>query len=259
MALDLEEQEKIAELKAWWNKFGNAIVGFALVAAVTFAGYNGWLWYTRNQAVQASAVYETLQGAVMSKDIAKVKEAAGKLFEKYSGSAYAQMAALAAAKANYDAGDARTAKAQLQWAADHAKDSEYRQIARLRLAGILLDENALDDALKQLGGDVSPEFQPAFADRRGDVYVAQKKMAEAKKEYETALEKMKSGNVSYANVVQLKLDGLSTEFAAPIAMADNAAEKAGAADQAAPGNASSSKPAAPLITPLIAPVTREKK
>lgn len=246
MAFDLEEQEKIAELKAWWNKFGNAIVGFALAAAVAFAGYNGWLWYMRNQAAQASALYEVLQSAVGSKDAPKIKEAAGILLDKYSKSAYAQMAALIAAKANYDAGDLRTAKAQLQWAAEHAQDSEYKQLARLRLAGILLDENALDEALKQLGGDVSAEFQPAFADRRGDVYVAQKKPAEARKEYETALEKMKGGNVSYANVVQLKLDGLSTEFAAPaapIAMAQSA-NKAGAAVQAGPG---------------IAPPAQEKK
>ncbi len=214
MALDLEEQEKLAEMKAWWNKFGGALTAGALVAALGFAGYNGWQWYVRKQSAEASAIFEVLRNAAATKDAAKLKESTGVLLEKYPGTAYAEMGALTAAKANLDAGDSKTAKAQLQWVVEHATDTEYQWIARLRLSGLLLDENALDEALKQVGGDVPNEFKGAFADRRGDILVAQKKIPEAKKEYESALSQLKQDESVYANVVQIKLDSLSSEGAA---------------------------------------------
>lgn len=214
MALDLEEQEKLAEIKAWWNKFGGALTMGALLAALGFAGYNGWQWHTRNQAAEAAALFEVLQTAATNKDAVKLKESTGVLLDKYASTAYAQMAALTAAKANLEAGDGKTAKAQLQWAVEHAKDTEYQWIAHLRLAGLLMDENALDEALKQVSGDIPAEFKAAFADRRGDILVVQKKMPEAKKEYEAALSQLKQDGNAYANIVQIKLDALSSEAGA---------------------------------------------
>ncbi len=119
-----------------------------------------------------------------------------------------------AAKANVDAGDAKSAKAQLQWTIDHAIDPEYRALGRLRLAGVLLDEGADDEALKQVSNTVaaelSPLFQASFADRRGDILLAQNKVDDAKREYGDALKMLESraDGRGYSNVVQLKLDGL---------------------------------------------------
>jgi predicted negative regulator of RcsB-dependent stress response len=60
MALDLEEQEQVAELKAWWKQHGNFIVTVILAAALAFAGWQGWRWYSANQAAQAAALFDTL-------------------------------------------------------------------------------------------------------------------------------------------------------------------------------------------------------
>jgi len=63
MALDLEEQEQVAEFKAWWNQYGN-LLAFALVAAaVVIGGWQGWRWYQQAQAQEASVVYDTLARA----------------------------------------------------------------------------------------------------------------------------------------------------------------------------------------------------
>ena len=243
MAYDLEEQEKIASLKAWWERYGNALTSLVLGVAVAVAGYNVWGWYQRDRTAKAAGLYEELQRAVIAKDAGHVREMSGLLLDKYGATAYAEMGALLAARTNLDAGDAKTAKAQLQWTIEHAVDPEYRALGRLRLAGVLLDEGAYDDAAKLVAAsantDQSPQFQAAFADRRGDIYLAQNKLDDAKREYSAALALLESRaeGRGYANVVQLKLDGLMGGVAA----------------------ASSAPPAAGTAPPPAAPATQGAK
>ncbi len=179
MAYDLEEQEQIASLKAWWDRYGNALTSLVLGVAVAVAGYNVWQWYQRDRTAKAAGAYEELQRAVAAKDQGHVRELTGVLLDKFGSTAYAEMGALLAAKANIDSGDAKTAKAQLQWTIEHAIDPEYRAIGRVRMAGVLLDEGDYDAALKQVdaktAGELSVPFQASFADRRGDIYLAQNK------------------------------------------------------------------------------------
>lgn len=186
---DLEEQEQIAELKAWWKVYGNRLVNAATVIALVAIAWQGWNWYQRNQSGQASMIYGVLQKAVEEKDTQRIKAASGELIEKYSRTSYASLGALSSAKVMVDAGDNQTAKAQLLWAVDHAKD-ELRDLARLRAALLLLDEKAYDLALKQLEGASSLAFEVRFQDTRGDVLSAQNKKAEAVGAYQAALSKL---------------------------------------------------------------------
>src|SRR6478609_1410713 len=152
MAYDLEEQEQIANFKAFWNRFGNLISWVLIIALGSYAGYNFWNSHQRGKAAEASGLYDQMFEAAQANDNAKVQRMAADIESKYDSTAYAQMAALAAAKTAFDANDLKTAKAQLQWAADHGND-EYKSIARLRLSGVLLDEKAYDQALALLNGD----------------------------------------------------------------------------------------------------------
>lgn len=206
MAYDLEEQEQLASLKAWWNQFGNLVTWLLIIALAAYAAWNGWNYYQRTQAAQAGQLYEELQKAVAAKDNAKVQRAASDMSAKYGGTAYAQMAALTAAKSAFDANDLKAAKAQLQWVAENAND-EYKAIAKIRLAGILLDEKALDDGLKLLSGDFPEQFAGAVADRKGDILVAQSKIDEARAAYKLALDKTDEKNPG-RQLIQLKLDAL---------------------------------------------------
>ena len=190
---DLEEQEQLDELKVWWKQYGNLVVNVLTAAAVVVIAWQGWNWYQRNQSAQASMVYSVLQKAVYEKDAQRVTAASGELLEKFGGSDYASLGALIAAKAMVDAGDAKTAKLKLVWVAEHGKH-ELRELARLRLAGLLLDEKAYDEALKQLEGDVSPAFAARFAEGRGDVLSAQGKKTEALAAYELALAELEKAD-----------------------------------------------------------------
>lgn len=206
MAYDLEEQEQLATLKAWWNQFGNLITWLLIIGLAAYAAWNGWNYYQRTQAAQAGQLYEEMQKAVTAKDNAKVQRAASDMTSKFARTAYAQMAALTAAKTAFDASDLKTAKAQLQWAAENGND-EYKAIAKIRLAGILLDEKAFDEGLKLLAGEFPEQFAALVADRRGDILVAQSKFDDARAAYKLALDKTDEKNPG-RQLIQLKLDAL---------------------------------------------------
>ncbi|MBP9803870.1 MAG: tetratricopeptide repeat protein [Candidatus Accumulibacter sp.] len=219
---DLEEQEQIAEMKAWWKQYGNLLAGVVAAVSIAIVAWQGWNWYQRNQAAQASAVFAVMQKAVIESDAQRIKAASGELIEKYAGTAYAPLAALMAARAMADAGDAKTAKVQLLWVAEHGKE-DLRDLARLRLAALLLDDKAYDEALQQLDGSPSAGFAVRFQDSRGDVLRAQGKTAEARAAYQTALAKLeepeqggrakntlqdRQANAAYRESLQQKLDSL---------------------------------------------------
>ncbi len=207
MAYDLQEQEQIDTFKAFWERWGNLILTTVTVLLLAFAAYRAWGWYQDNRAVQAAQAYEELRLAAEKKDLPKVKESAGVVFEQFGATVYAPMAALVAAKAYVDGNDTKSAKAALQWVIDKAGDGEFRQVARVRLGGILLDEKQYDDALKWVGTDTTGRYAAALADRRGDILAAQGKRDEARAAYKLAFEKYE-GTSPMKRLVQIKLDGL---------------------------------------------------
>ena len=195
MAYDLEEQEQIEALKGWWKQNGKLVIVAVLAACVAFAAVTGWRWHKERQGDEAAQLYGELERAMQASDAKKVAETSARIMDQYSGTAYGAMAALVAAKSSFDAGDLKTAGARLAWAVDHARDEETRAAARLRLAGVRLDEK-------------HPEsFDGLYADLRGDVLVAQGKLAEARAAYKLALDKL-APEATYRLIVQVKLDGI---------------------------------------------------
>ena len=200
---DLEEQEQIDTLKTWWKMYGNLVTGVVVAASLGVIGWQGWNWYQRNQVAQASAIYGVLEQAVATNDVQKTKAAAGELAEKYGRTGYAALGALLAAKQSFEAGDLKTARVQLTWATENARD-ELRDLARLRLAAVLLDDKAFDEALKQLDAAHAAAFDARFLEMKGDVLVAQGKKPEARAAYKAALDKGGAGR----ELLRQKLDSL---------------------------------------------------
>lgn len=204
---DLEEQEQIDSLKTWWKMYGNLVTSVVLVASLGVVGWQGWNWYKGGQAASAAAIYAVLEGAAGAGDAQKVKAAAGELAEKYGRTTYASLGAMLAARQSFDAGDLKTAKTQLGWVAENGKD-EIRDLARLRLATVQLDEQAYDEALKQLEASHAPAFDARFSELKGDVLTAQGKKAEARAAYKAAMDKLADKQGAGRELLQQKLDGL---------------------------------------------------
>ena len=205
---NFEEQEKIDRLKAWWADHGSTILIVAAVFAATVAGSQLWSHYQRQQMQQAADLYAVLQQQVeKSNDASKIKDAALLLTEGFPGSGYASRAALIAAHASIKVGDAQSAKDMLQWILGHANEPEVKDLTRLRLAGIWLDEKNYEQALKLLNTQHGASFAGLYADLRGDTLAASGKISEARSAYRQALDHL-SGQSAYPNIVQMKLDAL---------------------------------------------------
>jgi len=187
---DLEEQEQLEELKTWWTLHGAVITAVVTALAVVMVGWQAWEWWQRDQSAQAAQLYGGLQQALRQQDAKRARLLAGELIEKYSGTAYAGMAAMLSGKALVDSGDLKSAQAQFGWAADNAKDAGLRDLARLRQAIVLADDKAFDEALKLLAVPPAPAFMARYLEVRGDILSAQGKPAEARAAYDDALKQL---------------------------------------------------------------------
>ena len=208
MALDLEEQEQLAELKAWWKQHGGRILSIILAVAVGFSAWVAFRTYSQSQAMQASVLYETVVKASQANDAKALRDASGTLAESYPGTAYASMGALLAARYYFDRNDLKSAKAQLQWVLERGSSDDFKDLARLRLAAVLLDEKAYDEALKTLEHQPAAAYEANYAALRGDILVAKNQAAEARAAYKLALEKADKKNGPFQESVRMRLEAL---------------------------------------------------
>lgn len=204
---DLEEQEQLDEIKAWWKQYRNVVLLVVVAAAVTVSAIQGWRYYHSKQAFEAGELYTQMQAAVAGGEQKKVQDIAAVLIDRYPRSGYARLAGLTGAKAAFDSGDAPAAKTRLQWVIDNSKDDEMRDIARLRLATVLLDGKDYDAALKLLAAPHADTLSALYADLKADVLVAQGKPDEARIAYQRALDKSDAKS-AYRALIQVKLDAL---------------------------------------------------
>lgn len=208
MALDLEEQEQVEELKAWWKQHGGLITAVVLAVALGFAGWQAWRWYQSSQASQASMLYETLAKAAQANDAKALRDAAGTLVESYPRTLYASMGAMVAARYYFDRSDLKSAKAQLQWVIERAPSQDFKDLARLRFAAVLLDEKAYDEALKTLEAQPAAAYEAQYAALRGDVLLAKNQIEPAKGAYKLALEKADGSDGAFQESVRMRLEAL---------------------------------------------------
>ena len=208
--LDLEEQEQLDELKHFWKQYGDIITWALIVVLGALAAWNGYQYWQRNQAAQASVMYDEVERAVQSGDMAKIDRSLSDMKDRFGRTTYAQQAALLAAKAYYDKGNIDASRAALNWVAEKASDEGYQAIARLRLAAVLLEKKSYDEALQQVSGSFPKDFTALVADRRGDILAAQGKRPEAKVEYEKAYKELDERS-EYRRLVEVKLNALGID------------------------------------------------
>jgi predicted negative regulator of RcsB-dependent stress response len=208
MAYDLEEQEQLAQLKAWWKDNGTMVLAVLAALAIGAAAWQGWRVWQAGQSQQAAALYDGLVKAMQANDAKALRDAGGTLVESYPRTLYASMGALASARFHFEQGDLKNARAQLQWVVDRSPSDELKDLARLRLAGVMLDDKAYDEALALLQAKHAEPMAAQYAALKGDILVAKQQPAEAKAAYKLALEKAGQRESALRNSVQLRLDAL---------------------------------------------------
>ncbi len=205
--LDLQEQEQMEALKAWWKDNRNQLLGVLLIVVVGVGGWRGWQYYQNKQASGAAALYQQLIEQLASNDPKRINDAAAAVTEKFGSTAYAARAELLAARVNDLSNDRARAETQLQWVIDNAREDTLKDVARLRLATLMLDEKHYSEALALLDTKHAESFDGLYADLKGDVLSAQGKTDEARSSYKLAYEKIDPQS-TYRNLIQMKLDAL---------------------------------------------------
>ncbi len=206
--LDHQEQEQLAELKAWWARWGTAILAFVLIGLLSLAGWNAWQYYKAHTAGQAAQVYDELQQALQAKDTHKVTSASGELIEHYAGTDYASLGALLAARAYHDVHDDKNARGQLEWVIDHGANAEFKGLARLRMAAILIDARDYEAAQKQLAAPMPAPLAASAGEQLGDLYRLQEKREDARKAWRDALSKVPAADALANERIKHKLEAL---------------------------------------------------
>jgi predicted negative regulator of RcsB-dependent stress response len=208
--LDLEEQEQLDQLKHFWKQYGNSISWVLILVLGAFASWNFYQYWQRSQAAQAAAMYDEVERVVQSGDAAKIDRVFADIKSRFASTTYAQQAGLLVAKQYYAAGNVQGAKSALAWVAENASDPGYQALAKLRLAGVLMESKAFEDALKQLSGSFPANFDALVADRKGDIRLLQDKKAEAIGEYRTAYRNF-DDRTEYRRLVEVKLNSLGVD------------------------------------------------
>ena len=203
VVMDLEEQEQIAELKAWWKKYGNFVTVLVLVVSVSVLGYRLWDYYQDTQAQKAMLPYETLKEAVYGGDVAKITGAADTLAKEYGKTAYATLGNLEAASALVSLKDVDGAIKRYQWVIDHGIKPEWQLLARINLSQVLIDKQKYDEAIKTLAITPVAGFEAVLASAQGDAYWAADQLDKAREAYKkalTSLDTITPGTISKTSV-----------------------------------------------------------
>jgi predicted negative regulator of RcsB-dependent stress response len=214
MPLDLEEQEQLDQLKAFWQKYRNLIIGVLTVVLLAYSAYSASLWWRNSQALEASKLYETMVTAIAKGDKEVTLRAADDLQKDFSSTPYAAMSSLIAARIEAESGDTKRALEYLRWAAKNASNDAYLALAKMRLVGQLIEQGSEKDfaeADQILKEAPVPGFESLWIERRGDWYLMQKKNAEAKTSYQEAwkkLDQVKELPEEARRLLKVKLDAV---------------------------------------------------
>lgn len=208
MADHLSEQEQIEAIKNWLRTYGPGIAAGIVIGLAALAGWQWWQQHQRAEEIAASGYYQAMLNAVNTDDMPKARGQAAVLTDNYGDTTYGVLAALMLAKFDAEDGNNDKAIASLKWVLDHTKQRDFRDIARLRLARLLLAQGKPEQARAQLDQVLSDSFTAEKEELKGDIYAVRHQVKDARMAYEAAMTARGPG--ANNTLLQWKLNNLST-------------------------------------------------
>jgi predicted negative regulator of RcsB-dependent stress response len=199
------EEQQVEAIKSWWQENGKSIIAGVVIG---FVGLFGWRYYNNyvQQKSEASAAEYQQVMQVLADQHEKGFADVAKFIASHNSDTYGDIAALQLSAEAVKANQLELAETQLRRVAERGADAEFKPVAGIRLARVLLAMNKLPDALKVLDAITAEQYKSAIAEVRGDALLASSQPEKARDAYLMALQASKNG----ANpVLQMKLDDLS--------------------------------------------------
>lgn len=207
MELYNSDEEQVAALKQWWDKNGTTLIIALVIFLAGVLGFRSWQDYKTSQGESASVIYQQMSDQLES-DPDKAMELGLRVVGDYPSSGYASMASLAMGKITLQRGELDASAAHFSSVMKGAGNPELKQIARLRLARILLAQDNFDEAMNTISVGEPGSFRAEYDEVKGDIYLAQGNRQEAREAYANALSGY--GNVtSKRELMQMKVDNLA--------------------------------------------------
>lgn len=201
------EEEQVAAIKRWWQANGTSTIAGVVIGLVIIVGLNFWQDYAKDQANQASALYDQLLTSLSKENVDSAQAVTDKILAEHGSTAYASFAALLLAKTKVEQNDLAGAMVILEKQMKTASSNEIRNLARLRLVKVLHATGEYEKGL-QLIAEVdqasSKGFSASYDELTGDLYVALDRLGEARTAYQTAI---REG--AQSPLLQFKLDDIA--------------------------------------------------
>lgn len=204
----LTEQEQIEILKNWLKQYSFVIITGILIAVIATTSIRFWQQRQEKIYTHASAVYDEMISLRAQNDTQAASLQAQKLFRHYPKLVYGQMAALSLAKDAIAQENYTEAQHKLQWVIDKSSISGLREIARLRLARLLIAAEKPQEALTLLNTVDDLSFNGLIEETKGDAHLALNEKEKAREFYRLALKDLPHADVMRP-LLQMKLDNLN--------------------------------------------------
>lgn len=205
----LTEQEQIDLLKGWIKQYSLVILSGVVMAGIVIMGWRYWQQRQNKIMSHASALYDEMLTSRAQNDSQNMQNQADKLMTHYGKTVYSEMAAFALARDATSKKDFTTAESQLRFVITQGHVVAFRQIARIRLARVLLAEQKPEESLHTLSKVDDKTFNGLIDEVRGDAYLALKKIDMARESYQKALDELPNAEVMRP-LLQMKYDNLAT-------------------------------------------------
>jgi predicted negative regulator of RcsB-dependent stress response len=210
----LTDDEQLEAVKRAFTEYAPWILGGVVLGVGGWYGLQHYKSHENEVAFRAADQFSQMTAALQMNDPKKSLQIADGLIKDFPNSPYADQAQLTVARIDVESGKSADAVAPLTQVMNNSKDTELQQIARLRLARVLIDQGKPDDAIKLLATGTPGSFAGRYHEVHGDALYAKKDIPGAIAEYNAALGTSDGG--AEAAMLQLKLADLaSNEKAKP--------------------------------------------
>lgn len=206
----MTEQEQIEQLKKWLKQNGLTILAGVALALITVSGWHYWQRYHTKVLTHASGIYDEMLTLRAQNDTNGTVIQAKRLLSHYPNTPYAQIAAFMLARDAANSQHYPEAIKQLTWVIDNSDTSSLRQIAKIRLARVLIAEKKPDDALETLKKIDDKSFAGLIDETKGDAYFSMKNNNKAHEFYQLALNELPKEEAAQRPLLQMKLDNVAT-------------------------------------------------